>query len=118
MAWLSAKLLGSLLRDYDRDVAGPLENLVHGAARARPPALERAALVGPAARDDQLVGVHVEVVLGVGHGRTHGGGHGPGSAMRQELEDRQRLARWLATHHVQHQPHLLRRHTNVAKAGA
>src|SRR5919202_6009274 len=68
-------LSGPLLGNDHGDVARALQDLVDAAAGAGSPALQGAALVGRAGGDDQIVRVHVEVVLRVGHGRLDRLGH-------------------------------------------
>ena len=50
------------------DVAGALADAGGPAPGPGPPALDGRALVGEAGRDEQLLGVELVVVLGVGHG--------------------------------------------------
>src|SRR2546430_15715255 len=52
-----------------------------------------ATLVGGAARDDQVVRVHVEVVLGVGHGRADGSGQ-----RREQLQQDRKSTRLNSSH--------------------
>src|SRR5438876_7526208 len=111
-------LLGALLGHDHGDVARALQDLIDPPAGAWPPAFEGSALVRCAARDHQIVRIHIEIVFGIGYRRSHGGCHWPRRALGQKLEDRQRFAGRLAPHHVEHQPNLLRRHTNAALNGA
>src|SRR5579872_1866867 len=84
IGWTFCPMLcsGLLFGNDHSDVARALQDLIDTSACARAPALQRAPFVRSAAGDDQLLGIHVEVVLGVGHRRSDRRGHRPGRSVR------------------------------------
>src|ERR687897_19052 len=66
--WTLCPMSGLLVRDGDRDVGHGLVDGERPTLCARPPALDRRALVSDGIGDDQLLGRQVDVVRGIGGG--------------------------------------------------
>src|SRR5690348_4258277 len=112
------KFLSSLLGDDHGDVARALQDLIDATAGAGAPAFECSPLVGGAAGNDQLIRIHVEVVLRVRDGGANRSRNRPRRAMRQEFQNGEGLSRVLSANNLEDQSHLLGRHPDVALNGA
>src|SRR3954469_22892779 len=89
--WTFLPMSGLPVRNDDRDVGHWLVDRERPTLCARPPALDRRALVGPGISDDEVLGGQVVVVLGVGGGTLQHALDVAGGMLRHESEQRLRL---------------------------
>ena len=96
------ELVGVVAGEDDRHVRGALAHPEVAAAGARLARLARRALVAPDAREVQLVGRELLVVLGVGDGGVEQLQHAVGRVLLAELEHADRVVDRKAAHEVEH----------------
>src|SRR3954471_20076467 len=108
----TAELLSDVL-DHERDVARALANLRGAPVGAGAEALERRALVDPAALHHEVLLDDPRILLRVGDRALQHLGHGPRGAERRELQTPLRLDHVRAPNEVEGPPRLPRRDPDV-----
>src|SRR3954468_20161181 len=108
----TAELLSDVL-DHERDVARALADLRGAPVGAGAEALERRALVDPAALDHEVLLDDPRILLGVGDGAAQHLGDGGRRAERRELQAPLCLDHVRAPDEVHDPPHLARRDPDV-----
>src|SRR5215210_7467748 len=100
------------------NVARSLQYLINPPACSRPPALKRSACVGERAGDNQLLRIHVEIVLRISSRGAQDLGDRTCAFLWQVPENRNRLVERLAAYGLEDQAHLLRRDQDITCHGA
>ena len=100
------------------DVARALQNAGSGALSARTDTLERRALVNVGSGDNQVVGAHTVVVLGVCHSGTENLLDVNGNVTIAELQDLESLGNGLVTDQIDHKASLAGGHAHPLSGSA